>query len=69
MRPLFAEVKAASHLRHSFLKTKCQMKDMDTIFPLIPCELLQVKWSDHNSPAMSVIFPKISKLLKMAWHF
>ena len=44
--------------------TRHQMKDMDIIFPLIPCELLQVKWSDHNSPAKSVIFPRNSKLLK-----
>ena len=45
MRPLFPDVIAASPVAH-FLKIGCQMRDIDIIFPLIPCELLWVKWSE-----------------------
>ena len=42
--PLFPEVTAALP-EAQFSKSGCQMKDMYIIVPLIPCELLSVKWS------------------------
>ena len=43
---------------------RCQMKDMNKIFPEIPYGLLLVKWFGHQSLLKSSVFSKCSKMLK-----
>ena len=55
MRPVFQEAIVGSPVAQ-FQKNRCQMKDIDTIFQMIPYGSVYFKLFGHHSPVKLSIF-------------